>query len=42
MCPTLYHHDNRKVKNSIERLNNFLDSALDSRKSVFLTMVSKN
>jgi hypothetical protein len=41
ISPTLSHNDNRKTKNSIERLNNFLDSALDSRKPVFLTMVSK-
>ena len=42
MTPRLQHNGNRKIKNSMERLNNFLDAALNSKKPEFLTMVSKS
>ena len=41
--PTLYDYNNRKYKNSIERLTGFLDTALSHKsgsKPVFLSMIA--
>ena len=45
IVPTLYDYNNRKYKNSIERLTGFLDTALSQQnnnrsKPVFLPMIA--
>ena len=43
IVPTLYDYNNRKYKNSIERLTGFLDTALQQNnrsKPVFLPMIA--